>query len=110
TAYKSISTNIHDRISEIDEMTKDIENEESVYDENDIEDVVSLVKTHFPTNTLNCLPQYFQSQILKIAKSINYLSNSIWDAFDTTQVPNDLTEYLLTLNIEGLERPTFENN
>ena len=110
SAFKSASNNIKNKIAEIDEITKDIKNEESVYDENDIEDVVQLVREHFPTNTLNCLPQYFQSQILKIANSINYLSNSIWDAFDTTQVPNDLTEYLLTLNIGGLDRPTFENN
>jgi hypothetical protein len=110
SAFKSVSNNIQNKIAEIDEITKDIKNEESAYDEDDIEHVVQLVKEHFPTNTLNCLPQYFQSQILKIANSINYLSNSIWDAFDTTQVPNDLTEYLLTLNISGLDRPTFENN
>ena len=110
SAFKSVSNNIQNKIAEIDEITKDIKNEESAYDEDDIEHVVQLVKEHFPTNTLNCLPQYFQSQILKIANSINYLSNSIWDAFDTTQVPNDLTEYLLTLNIGGLDRPTFENN
>jgi hypothetical protein len=110
SAFKSVSNNIQNKIAEIDEITKDIKNEESAYDEDDIEDVIQLVKEHFPTNTLNCLPQYFQSQILKIANSINYLSNSIWDAFDTTQVPNDLTEYLLTLNIGGLDRPTFENN
>lgn len=77
------------------------------YDEDDIEDVVEIVKDHFPAKTLNCLPQYFQSQILKIANTINYLSNSIWDAFDTTQVPNDLTGYLLTLNIGGLDRPNI---
>lgn len=110
SAFKSVSNNIQNKIAEIDEITKDIKNEESAYDEDDIGDVVQLVKEHFPTNTLNCLPQYFQSQILKIANSINYLSNSIWVAFDTTQVPNDLTEYLLTLNIGGLDRPTFENN
>jgi hypothetical protein len=110
SAFKSVSNNIQNKIAEIDEITKDIKNEESSYDEDDIEEVVQLVKDHFPTNTLNCLPQYFQSQILKIANSINYLSNSIWDAFDSTQVPNDLTEYLLTLNIGGLDRPTFENN
>jgi hypothetical protein len=110
SAFKSVSNNIQNKIAEIDAITKDIKNEESVYDEDDIEDVVEIVKEHFPTNTLNCLPQYFQSQILKIANTINYLSNSIWDAFDSTQVPNDLTEYLLTLNIGGLDRPTFENN
>jgi hypothetical protein len=110
SAFKSVSNNIQHKIAEIDVITKDIKNEESAFDEDDIGEVVQLVKDHFPTNTLNCLPQYFQSQILKIANSINYLSNSIWDAFDTTQVPNDLTEYLLTLNIGGLDRPTFENN
>lgn len=110
SAFKSVSNNIQNKIAEIDKITKEIKNEESVYDEDDIEDVVQIVKEHFPTNTLNCLPQYFQSQILKVANSINYLSNSIWDAFDSTQVPNDLTEYLLTLNIGGLDRPTFENN
>lgn len=109
-AFKSVSNNIQNKIAEIDGITKDIKNEETSYDEDDIEEVVLLVKDHFPTNTLNCLPQYFQSQILKIAHSINYLSNSIWDTFDSTQVPNDLTEYLLTLNIGGLDRPTFENN
>jgi len=110
SAFKSVSNNIQNKIAEIDAITKDIKNEESVYDEDDIEDVVEIVREHFPINTLNCLPQYFQSQILKIANTINYLSNSIWDAFDSTQVPNDLTEYLLTLNIGGLDRPTFENN
>jgi hypothetical protein len=110
TAYKSVSNSIQNKIAEIDEITRDIKNEESLYDEDDIEDVVEIVKDHFPAKTLNCLPQYFQSQILKIANSINYLSNSIWDAFDTTQVPNDLTGYLLTLNIGGLDRPTFEKN
>ena len=109
-AFKSISNNIQNKITEIDSITKDIENEVSEYDEDNIEEVVYLVKSYFPSNTINCLPLYFQSQILKIAKAINYLSNSIWDAFDTTQVPNDLTEYLLTLNIGGLDRPTFENN
>lgn len=110
TAYKSVSNSIQNKIAEIDEITKDIKNEESLYDENDIEDVVGIVKDHFPAKTLNCLPQYFQSQILKIAKSINYLQLSIWDAFDNTQVPNDLLEHLLTLNIGGLDKPTFENN
>jgi hypothetical protein len=110
SSFKSISNKIQSKITEIDEITKDIKNEESSYDEDSIEEVVQIVKEHFPNNTLNCLPQYFQSQILKIANSINYLSNSIWDAFDSTQVPNDLTEYLLTLNIGGLDRPTFENN
>jgi hypothetical protein len=109
-AFKSVTNLIQNKIIEINDITKDIKNEESVYDEDDIDEVVGLVVSYFPTDIINILPQYFQSQILKIAKSINYLQLSIWDAFDNTQVPNDLLEHLLTLNIGGLDKPTFENN
>ena len=110
TAYKSVSNHIQNRITEIDEITREIKNEESDYDEDNIADIVKIVKEKFTTQTINCLPQYFQSQILKIAKSINFLQLSIWDAYDNTQVPHDLLEHLLLLNIGGLDKPTFENN
>jgi hypothetical protein len=110
SAFKSVSSIIQNRIAEIEIIIKDIKNEDGNYDEENIDDISKLVKDYFPANTLNCLPQYFQSQILIIANSINRLSHSIWDAFDTTQVPNDLSEYLLTLHIEGLNKPVFERN
>ncbi len=109
-AYKSLTNLLAIRIVEIDELKYDIEEEQSEYDEDTIYNVVDRVKTNFPSSLLNLLPSYFQSQILKIAKSINYLSNSVWDNFDSTLVSYELTGYLLSLNIDGLDRPTFENN
>lgn len=109
-AFKSVSNLIQNKIEEIDELTREIKNEEDTYDLDDLEDIVQWVKDDFPAKILNNLPQYFDSQVLKITKSINYLSNAIWDAFDTTQIPHDLTEYLLTLKIGGIDRPIFENN
>ena len=109
-AYKSVSNNIQNRIDEIAEIKRDIKNEESVYDEDDIDEVVALVVENFPSDILNCLPNYFQSQILKIANEINYLNVVIWDNFDNTQVCNDLLEHVLTLNIGGLDKPTFQKN
>ena len=109
-AYKSVSNNIQNRIDEISEIKRDIKNEESVYDEYDIDEVVDLVVEYFPREILNCLPNYFQSQILKIANEINYLNVVIWDNFDNTQVCNDLLEHVLTLNIGGLDKPTFQKN
>ena len=109
-AYKSVSNNIQNRIDEIAEIKRDIKNEESVYDEDDIDEVVDLVVENFPSDILNCLPNYFQSQILKIANEINYLNVVIWDNFDNTQVCNDLLEHVLTLNIGGLDKPTFQKN
>jgi hypothetical protein len=109
-AYKSVSNNIQNKISEISEITNDIKNEESVYDEDDIYELVDLVVDYFPSEILNYLPNYFQSQILKIANEINYLNVAIWDNFDDTQVCNDLLEHVLTLNIDGLDKPTFQKN
>jgi hypothetical protein len=109
-AFKSISNNFQNKISDIDNITKSIKTEQSIYKDDNIKDVVKKIKEKFPTQKTNCLPQYFQSQILKTAKSINFLQLSIWDAFDNTQVPNDLLEHLLTLNIGGLDKPIFVKN
>ena len=109
-AYKSVSNNIQNRIDDIAEIKRDIKNEESMYDEDDIDEVVDLVVENFPSDILNCLPNYFQSQILKIANEINYLNVVIWDNFDNTQVCNDLLEHVLNLNIGGLDKPTFQKN
>ena len=109
-AYKSVSNNIQNRINEIAEIKKDIQNEESAYDKVDINEVVDLVVEKFPSEILNGLPNYFQSQILKIANEVNYLNVAIWDTFDNTQVCKDLLEHILTLNIDGLDKPTFQKN
>lgn len=110
TAYKTISNILQNRLAELSEIRTDIKNEESIYDDDDIHEVVDLVTEYFPTETLNCLPNYFQSQILKIANEINYLNVAIWDNFDNTQVSQDLLEHILTLNIDGLNKPTFQKN
>lgn len=110
TAYKSVSNILQNRLTELSEIRTDIKNEESVYDDDDIHEVVDLVTEYFPTEPLNCLPNYFQSQILKIANEINYLNVAIWDNFDNTQVSQDLLEHILTLNIDGLNKPTFQKN
>lgn len=110
TAYKGVSNILQNRLIEVSEIRTDIKNEESVYDDDDIHEVVDLVTDYFPTDPLNCLPNYFQSQILKIANEINYLNVAIWDNFDNTQVSQDLLEHILTLNIDGLNKPTFQKN
>jgi len=109
-AYKSISNNIKSKIEEVAKIRVEIKNEESIYDENDIDEVVNFVVDYFPKEILNSLPNYFHSQILKIAKEINYLNVVIWDVFENTQVCKDLLEHVLTLNIDGLDKPTFQKN
>lgn len=109
-AFKGLSIEIQNRLQQIDAITKDIKNEESEYSDDDIDEVIDLVKDVFPTELLNQLPAYFQSQINKIAASINFLQLAIWNEFNTTSVSLHLLEHLLELNIESVSKPTFQKN
>ena len=109
-AYKSLGNEIQQRIASTDKLTKEIKDEESNYTDDNIDDIVQVIKDRFPVEFLNKLPIYFQSQINKIAASINFLQLNIWNEFNTTSVPLSLLEYLLELNIESVSKPTFEKN
>ena len=109
-AYKSLSNEIQRRVSEIDEIKESIDEEVSDYTEEDIKDVIDVVKKFFPIELLNTLPAYFQSQINKIADSINYLQLSIFQGYDNISISISLLEHLLQLNIESVFKPTFEDN
>jgi hypothetical protein len=110
TAFKSVTNNIENTIAEIEKIKNDIENESSIYNDDNIDELIEIIKSKVPVETLNCLPVYFQSQKLKIANSINYLSNAIWDSFDNTYVPLCLVNHLLTIEFTGIDRDTFEKN
>jgi outer membrane lipoprotein SlyB len=109
-AYKSLGNEIQQRIAETDKLTKEIKDETSNYTDDNIDEVVKIIKKRFPSEFLNKLPIYFQSQINKIAASINFLQLNIYNEFNTTSVPLSLLEYLLKLNIESISKPTFEKN
>lgn len=109
-AYKSLSIEIQNRIEQIKNITSEIENGESEYDDENIEELIDLIRNKFPIELLNLLPTYFQSQINKIASSINYLGLTVWNEFNTTVVPLRLLEHILELNIESVGKPTFQKN
>jgi len=110
SAFKSLSIELQNRILESDKIKSDIKSEESDWDDGNIDLIVDFVKENFPVDILNILPTYFQSQINKIAASINYLQLAIDENFDNSQVSLDLLSHLLLLNIESVSKPTFENN
>lgn len=109
-AYKSLSNEIEQRIIETDKLTADIKEGESAFSDENIESIFNIVADKFPIEFLNKLPLYFQSQINKIATSINYLQLNIWNEFDSITVSLKLLEHLLSLNIESVTKPTFEKN
>jgi|GEM_PF-1729773 len=110
TAFKSVSIELQNRIAEIDKITQEIKSETSDYTKVSVKETLDFIKNNFPVTIINLLPSYFQSQINKIASSINYLQLAIDDKFDSIQVSLDLLSHLLLINIESVSKPTFENN
>lgn len=110
TAYKSTSDILQRRFDKISRIRRNIKDQTSTFSEDDIHEVVILVEENFPAELLNSLPSYFDSQILKIANEINFLNVAIWDNFDNMQVSEDLLKHILTLKIDGLNKPTFQKN
>lgn len=109
-AFKGLSIEIQNRIEQVDSITKEIKNEESNYSDEDISIVIKLVKKLFPIDILNQLPPYFQSQINKIAASINFLQLANWNEFGNSHVSLALLNHLLELNIESVSKPIFKKN
>jgi hypothetical protein len=110
TAFKSLSVELQNRISEIDKTTSEINSGKPDFANAFLPNALNLVKRNFPFPSINSLPSYFQSQINKIAQSINYLQLAIWEKTDNTEISYELLAYLLQLNIESVHKPTFERN
>lgn len=102
--YKSITNLIKENIGEIDEATRDIKNEESIYDETDIEDIYYWVQETLDTEKINLLPQYFQSTRNQCANSVSNLSVNVFNTFNNAEVAVDLISYALDFDIDGLTK------
>jgi hypothetical protein len=106
-AFKGLSIEIQNRLQQIDSITKGLENQESNYTEEDINDVIELIEKLIPVELFNQLPTYFQSQINKIALSAFNLSITAFNEFNNTNVAVSLIKHILELNIESVYKPRF---
>lgn len=109
-AYKSISNAIKERIKEIDELTTEIKNEESVYDKNDIDEVFDFVQEKLNINIINSLPQYFQSLRNQVANCVRNLSVNVFNAFGNSQLALDIIGFALDFEIDGLTKQKLNDD
>ena len=110
TAYSSISKELDSKIESINQLTDSIKNEISSLTESSLGEVVNEIKEKFPVKIINILPAYFQSQINKVASSINFLQLAIWNEFNEASVPVELLDHILSFQIDSVSKPTFEKN
>jgi hypothetical protein len=109
-SFRSLTHEIQNRIVEIDEMTKKFKNGDLKYSSPDDLEIIKKVELLFPVQILNVLPPFFQSQINKIATSLNYLGKEIWESSFIPNVPKLLMEFLFQIDFDSLSKPIYQEN
>ena len=107
-SYKSLTNEINNRINIINDLSKEIE-EGTSYISN-IDKILDIIKNTIPIDITNALPPYFQSQINKIATSLNNLAIAIDDQVNAPHVAILILEHLLELHIESIGKSIFADN
>lgn len=110
SSFRSLTHEIQNRIVEIDEMTKNFKNGDLKYNSPDNLEIIKKVELLFPIEILNILPPFFQSQINKIATSLNYLGKEIWESSYIPNVPKLLMEFLFQIDFDSLSKPVYQEN
>lgn len=109
-AFFKLDAYLSSKIEEINALNQSIKNEEREYEPEEFEDVLKDIKTWFPIECLNSLPDYFLSKRNKIAEDLNYLTLSILNEYDETQICVNILGHFLSLELESVSRPTYEKN
>jgi hypothetical protein len=109
-AFRGLSREIQTRIDDTEKLRDRVKDENNGMSASELPGMAASIQNWFPIAVLNPLPSYFQSQINKIANTINFLQLAIWDRFEEPDVPTAMLEHLLQLNIESADKPTFEKN
>ena len=109
-AYRGLTTDLLNRVEQIEKLSKEINEEESEYDEDNSDDITELIKDLIPVNVINKLPAIFQSTRNKIAAQANYVALAVSSTIDHPKVSHDILEHALELNVDSASKPTFERN
>lgn len=109
-AYRGLTTDLQGRVEQIEKLSKEINEEESKYDEDNSDGITELIQDLIPVNALNKLPAIFQSTRNKIAAQANYVALAVSSTIDHPKVSHDILDHALKLSIDSASKPTFERN
>jgi hypothetical protein len=109
-AYQNLREFISNQIQELHQIRTDIENEETHYEEDNVEDVFSDLQEMISINTYNILPTYFQSQRNDIAQKLRNISVAVFNNLNSSEVALQIIEFALKLSINNLTKQNIEKD
>lgn len=109
-AYQNLREFINNQIQELHQIRTDIENEETHYEEDSVEDVFSDLQEMINVNIYNVLPTYFQSQRNDIAQKLRNISVAVFNNLNSSEVALQIIQFALQLNINNLTKQNIEKD
>ena len=109
-AYQNLREFINNQIQELHQIRTDIENEETHYEEDNVEDIFSDLQEMININIYNILPIYFQSQRNDIAQKLRNISVAVFNNLNSSEVALQIIQFALQLNINNLTKQNLEKD
>ena len=109
-AYGGLSKFLKNVEEELQEIRTDIDNEESYYDENTVDELVEDLSKKAYANFINVLPNYFQAQRNEIAQKIRNISVAVFNSINNVDVAFQIISYSLEFNTNNLTKQKLQKD
>ncbi len=108
--YKGVSFLLKSLTDELQEIRNDIDNEESYYDEDTVEELYPDLQEKANANQINILPSYFQNQRNEIAQKIRNISVAVFNGINDAEASFKIISYSLSFNINNLTKQKLQKD
>lgn len=109
-AYRGLSQLLKNIENELHEIRIEIDNEESYYDEDTVEEIDTDLREKANNDALNLLPNYFQSQRNEIAQKIRNISVAVFNGINNVDVAFRVVGYSLEFNTNNLTKQKLQKD
>lgn len=109
-AYSGLSKFLKNVEEELHEIRTKIDNEESYYDEDTVDELVEDLSNKAYANFINVLPNYFQAQRNEIAQKIRNISVAVFNSVNNADVAFQIISYSLEFSTNNLTKQKLQKD
>jgi len=109
-AYKGLSQFLKTIEEELHEIRTEIDNEESYYDEDTVDELDADLREKANNDAINILPSYFQAQRNEIAQKVRNISVAVFNGLNNADVAFQIVSYSLEFNTNNLTKQKLQKD
>lgn len=109
-AYKGLSQFLKTIEEELHEIRTEIDNEESYYDEDTVDELDADLREKANIDAINILPSYFQAQRNEIALKVRNISVAVFNGINDADVAFQIVSHSLEFNTNNLTKQRLQKD